>query len=72
MQEGVAECCGVCRFRVNRECHRNPPFLMIVGSRYDPVWPVVKDYQWCGEFRVKDVIEASFAGTIDCLGHENA
>ncbi len=55
--EEQLESCGTCRFRRDGECHRNPPFLMIIGQKYDPVWPRVKEHQWCGEYCVADVVD---------------
>ncbi len=57
------ECCGTCRFLKNGECHRNPPFLMIIGSaygsqKYSAVWPKIEDrFNWCGEFKPTDIVE---------------
>ena len=57
------QCCAKCKFLKQGECHRNPPFLMIIGSAYGKqaykaVWPKIEDlFNWCGEYRVIDVLE---------------
>lgn len=51
------DCCRTCQFIRAGECHRNPPFLIIIGSKYDPVWPRVNSSNWCGEYKPMDVVE---------------
>lgn len=57
-EEYPEECCATCRFSRGGECRRNPPFLMIIGQKYDPVWPRVKDLGWCGEWKNRNVVDA--------------
>jgi hypothetical protein len=47
--------CGNCRFQQRGdECHRFPPIGRLnvsdrEGGWQVPEWPIVKDYDWCGE-----------------------
>lgn len=43
------ERCGNCRFYVDFECHRFPPYS---GPEED-CWPLVPSTGWCGEWKPK-------------------
>ncbi len=63
-----ADNCGICRFRINvnrpgidggeGECHRLPPFLMMLNQNYKAIWPKVDSGMWCGEYQPSDVVDA--------------
>lgn len=63
------KCCGTCRYAQDEAkgwlgCHRYPPSVPIVGSRYETDgrymtelgvvytgYPIVDDAEWCGEWK---------------------
>ena len=44
--------CSSCQyfFVDNNECHRYPPTIL-QGSKPFPIWSIVEDSDWCGEYR---------------------
>jgi hypothetical protein len=46
------EACEVCKFQRNYRCHRFPPQVIkqVNSQEHDSVFPVVRRYEWCGEF----------------------
>jgi hypothetical protein len=54
----IPECCGNCKFRRDGRCHRNQPFIVIIGNLHKAAWPPVPDHEWCGEFKPVDVLDA--------------
>ena len=53
----MTECCGTCLYRRDGRCHRNQPFIVIIGSQHKAAWPPVPEHEWCGEYQ--PTVEAS-------------
>lgn len=49
------ENCENCRFKVNEECHRSFPQLVIESNECDTIWhsewPDISKTDWCGEWK---------------------
>lgn len=59
-EQTAPESCGACLFGRDRaavalrRCRRLPPIGNTAGNPPRPVWPVVLDDDWCGEFKRVD------------------
>ena len=59
----MQERCGQCRFNDGGRCRRRSPAVVsethvtLQGSRPDTVWPEVRAFDWCGEFKRKQESE---------------
>lgn len=43
--------CNTCKFRnIRNECRRFPPQVTMVQGSVVPIFPVVDDDDWCGEW----------------------
>ena len=70
--------CAECRFSDKRptyedhDCRRHAPVMVVLKHWYDirehvPAWPIVKSYDWCGDFERKPYS----ANTIECNRQED-
>lgn len=47
------ECCEICKFYMDNECHRFPPQIYVDQDGASSTFPLVRRQEWCGEFKLQ-------------------
>lgn len=54
MKTTVNERCANCRFWQPSVCKRHAPVISGVSGDLRSSWPLVMDYDWCGDWEIKN------------------